>query len=216
MCFGASASNCAVSSLPKPRRGGLTNTNSGALIWLCENLAESSAAKLRLSIPIICAERCALAIASGSISMPVTAVSGAAQCSAKPPTPQNRSHICVGAISRTQARAVAYSCSATLGLVWKKLFGRITIGTSLNCSSKLCVSVRKISSSPSRRAICTGWILTEMTSIIGKAAVNIGKLRSIRSSTAWLRATKRSINWPLFSLWVSRINFSSPFFFSLL
>ncbi|MOA39802.1 hypothetical protein D3C78_1616100 [compost metagenome] len=98
----------------------------------------------------------AQAIASAEISIPVRRICGVAQCRPKPPTPQNRSHIWFTGSRPTQSRAVAYSWLATVGLVWKKLFGRIHSGTSLKRSASACAGVKKISSSPSMIAICTG------------------------------------------------------------
>ena len=90
-----------------PRRGGLTSTRSGTASRPVAKAVESSAAKLTFSSPSISADRCAQAIASALISMPVSCICGVAQCRPKPPTPQKRSHMLPMRSSPTQSRAAA-------------------------------------------------------------------------------------------------------------
>lgn len=108
-----------------PLRGGLTSTNSGTSPSAEAKRVESSAENCTFCNPNFCADRVAQAIASALISIPVSFISGVAQCKPKPPTPQNRSHILLIFSLCTHLRAVAYNDAATSGLVWKKLCGRI-------------------------------------------------------------------------------------------
>ena len=84
-----------------------TSTSSGTLSCPVANCVESSAWKCSRVNPSSAADCLAQAIASAEISIPVSCMSGVAQCRPKPPTPQNRSHHMMDIYARTQSRAVA-------------------------------------------------------------------------------------------------------------
>ena len=90
-----------------PRRGGFTTTTSGADPEARAKAVASPASKRTPVSPRSAALRRALATASTLVSMPTTSRPGAAQCSAKPPTPQYRSHSEAGASALTHSRTCA-------------------------------------------------------------------------------------------------------------
>ena len=178
-----------------PRRGGLTITRSGAESAPSANAVASPTSK-RTSRPASAAVRRAEPIASALSSIPSTSRPGAATCSAKPPTPQYRSHTDRGADASTQAAPCAYRACAIAVFVWKNDCGR-------RCRSRLPTrmrsessGVRTISSGPSRTALCSGWMFAVTTRSPGSAAMSAGRCLRRRGTASVERSTKRAMSSP--------------------
>ncbi len=128
--------------------------------------------------------------------MPRTVRPGAAQCRAKPPTPQYRSHSEAGETSSTHSRACRYSAAATSVFVWKKLCGRRCSVIPSSRIGRVSRSVRTISRSPSSTAACAGWTFTLTTATWGRASSSQGRCLRIRATGSWERRTSRTMSSP--------------------
>ena len=136
------------------------------------------------------------ATASSEISVPTTSRPGPATCSAKPPTPQYRSHTLAGPTASTHCATCRYSCSVTAVLVWKKERGRTRRSIPLRPMTSSRCSLSRISSGPSITALCSGWMFTETTSAAGTSSRSRSRFSATLGSWRVLRSTKRTMSRP--------------------
>ena len=205
-------------SAPMPRRGGFTIATSGLVttgapagdpetdaaeppvarapsgVFCRRAQLVASSARKRTSRPSAAAASLAPSMACAEDSTPVTCAVGSAlaTCSAKPPSPQYRSHTVVGELPAIQAAACRYSCPATSVLVCRNDCALACSVTSPVRTAIVEEPARGISTSPSTAVVCAGWMFALTPTTEGWASSRRGRCSRIRGSAFSPRSTRRT------------------------